>query len=156
MRMLLALFVVFSASPALADLAPRPDYVETCTIENHQKDGLTCTSCTADYAHRDKCELELGPKGYKKACNTRGASVWNEVWCLAPAPAPEKPAEPEEKATEKSQELVVKAADVQPKRDSKCGAGGLGVGLPLLLALGLLRMIPRRVGFASLRIRRHS
>jgi hypothetical protein len=162
MRALLALFVVASvASPALADLAPPPGYVEKCTVENHQKDGRTCTSCAADFKRRDRCELELGVKGYTRACRTRGASVWSEVWCLdakpaptpsepaptpaEPVPAPVEPPAPPAPAPEQNTPAPeVKAADVQPKRDGKCNAGGLATALPLVLALGSLGVLAAR------------
>lgn len=147
MRALLA-FVVLAATslsaPAFADIAPPPGYVEKCTVENHQKDGKTCTSCSADFKSRDRCESELGPKGYTRACRTRGASVWTEVWCheakpepapdpspTGPAPAPTEPAPAPEQSAPTPE---VKAADVQPKRDGKCAGGGLETALPLALA----------------------
>lgn len=153
MRALLATFAALAvtalSTPALADLAPPPGYVEKCTVENHQKDGKTCTSCAADFKNRDRCESELGPKGYTRACRTRGASVWSEVWCLEgkPAPAPTEPAptpaEPAPAPEQRAPTPEVKAADVQPKRDGKCGAGGLGTALPLALALGSLALTAR-------------
>lgn len=163
MRALLAVFAALAVAavsgPAFADLAPPPGYVEKCTVENHQKDNKTCTSCAADFKSRDRCESELGPKGYTRACRTRGASLWSEVWCLegkpaptptepAPAPTPVEPAPspsaPPAPAPEQSAPTPeVKAADVQPKRDGKCGAGGLGTALPLALALGSLALTAR-------------
>lgn len=170
MRALLAIFAALAvtavSTPALADLAPPPGYVEKCTVENHQNDGKTCTSCAADFKSRDRCESELGTKGYTRACRTRGASVWSEVWCLEAKPAPTPtpgPAEPAPTPTpaepapapspNPAPELnapppEVKAADVAPKRDSKCGSGGLATGLPLALALGTLAL--------SARVRRRS
>lgn len=161
MRALLATFAALAvtalSTPALADLAPPPGYVEKCTVENHQKDGKTCTSCAADFKNRDRCESELGPKGYTRACRTRGASVWSEVWCLeskpaptepAPTPAPAEPAPiptpiPTPAPESSAPAPEVKAADLAPKRDSKCGAGGLETGLPLALALGSLALTAR-------------
>lgn len=153
MRALLAVFaalaVTTSSAPASADIAPPPGYVEKCTVENHQKDGTTCTSCAADFKRRDRCESELGPKGYTRACRTRGASVWSEVWCLeakperapatpepapAPAPTPEPAPSPAPAPEQSAPTPEVKAADVQPKRDGKCAGGGLETALPLALA----------------------
>lgn len=147
-----ALFAVMTLSaPALADIAPPPGYVERCTVKNHQQEGRTCTACPSDFKRRGHCELELGPKGYTKMCSTRGASVWTEVWCLdaLPTPAPEpKPAQPSEPTPEPAPaptpKLEVKAADVAPKRDSKCGAGGLEFGLPLAFAFGAITLFARR------------
>jgi len=68
----------------------------------------------------------------------------------APAePAPDAPKQEEPEPVEQptldrptdaptKSEPVVKAADVAPKRDSKCGAGGLELGLSMLGALFLL------------------
>ena len=69
---------------ALADLPPLEDYVETCTVANH---GTRCKTCSAYHAGREDCEA-LEKQGYHKVCKTRGASVWDEVLCPGPVPAP--------------------------------------------------------------------
>lgn len=168
-------------SPARADLAPPPGYVETCTIENHEKDGTKkCSACSTYFREPDKCVGLMKPQGYTKVCRAGGASTWTEVWCKAKAdmvpgepepgepPIRPKPAKPEEPAkpleqdgaepgatgttdsptpppeeakpveTVEAKPVEVKAADVAPKRDGKCGAGGAGLGGSLLLALGLI------------------
>jgi hypothetical protein len=66
---------------AFADIAPGPDYVESCTVEKQCKpveEGLTCGS---NHTERDKCEKAYAKDGWVHRCNTRGASVWTEVWC---------------------------------------------------------------------------
>lgn len=78
---------------ALADIPPPPGYEETCTVE------LACPSaqgvtCGASFDDRDACERDWGEKGYRKACQTRGASTWTEIWCSTAAPAGRVTAEP--------------------------------------------------------------
>lgn len=181
----LSLVAVF-ANPALADLAPEPGYVEQCTIKNHEGPDTSCTSCRASFKDRDGCAGLMGPQGYTRACRTRGASVWTEVWCKAkdgarpaptpptePTPSPEPaptptptPVEPKQQAgdavsrdaaptppaetPEPKAPIEVKAADVQPKRDGKCGAGGFATGLPLLVAAMTLALRRGRSPLRSL------
>ena len=80
----LTAFVVLGvASTVSADVAPPPDYVEDCTIENEQGTGETCISCNTYHGEPDACSDEWGSQGYEHRCNTAGASVWDEVWCKA-------------------------------------------------------------------------
>jgi hypothetical protein len=56
---------------------------------------------------------------------------------------PARPAETETRDTpapprNEARPVEVRGADVAPKRDGKCGAGGAGLGWSLLAALGLL------------------
>jgi hypothetical protein len=146
-----------TSSDVRADLAPRPGYVEQCTIEKLEKDGtLTCESCSTYFREADKCERQFANTAFKKQCRAGGASTWTELWCkpkgkddgaspspLEPAPAPAEPAPAPAEPAPKNEaapanEPVVKGADVAPKRDSKCGAGGLELVLPLLASLFLL------------------
>lgn len=105
---LFALSSLLLAPAALADVAPPPGYVEQCTVSKQQKDGLECTLCTGAYhGAPDHCVKIYEPQGLTRACRTRGASVWKEVWCrkaggppiqdipVAPTPAPEPAPEPE-------------------------------------------------------------
>jgi hypothetical protein len=93
--------LVLIAAFALADIPPPADYVETCTVE------LACPSaqgvaCSASFDDRDACLRDWGDKGYSKACSTRGASVWTEVWCSTaapPGPASDEPPTPSEPAS---------------------------------------------------------
>ena len=68
-------------SVAWADVAPPPGYVEQCTLEKQQVQADTCTLCPSSYQDPEKCKKEWEAKGYEKRCQSRGASVWNEVWC---------------------------------------------------------------------------
>ncbi len=77
----------FLAGHALADVAPPPDYVEKCTIEEQQGAGDECQPCGASFQGREKCTA-LGAEGYKHRCKAHGASVWTEVWCRSKAPIP--------------------------------------------------------------------
>lgn len=72
-----------SASIVSADVAPPPDYVEDCTIENQQGADETCISCNTYHGEPDACSEQYEPQGYEHRCNTAGASVWDEVWCKA-------------------------------------------------------------------------
>lgn len=76
----------FMASVALADVAPPSDYVEQCTVAKKQTAGKECEACKNDYRSfqadtQDPCKFQYEPGGYTKICQSRGASVWTEVWC---------------------------------------------------------------------------
>lgn len=84
--MMMSLFLTL----ALADVPPEPGYVETCTPEQACP-GRASGVCSAWYGGSEECE-PYRAKGWEKACQTRGASTWQEVWCApggaAPAPLP--------------------------------------------------------------------
>ncbi len=82
---------------ALADIPPPPGYTETCTVELAcpSAQGVVCSG--SFFGDRTVCEREWATKGYSKACQTRGASTWDEVWCsnaAPPGPLSDAPAEP--------------------------------------------------------------
>jgi hypothetical protein len=85
----LSLSAVLAAAPARADLAPPPDYVEACTMDNAPKDQ-ECHRCGAFFGNRTWCSDELASYGFSRNCRTRGASVWGEIWCR-PKAASNKP-----------------------------------------------------------------
>jgi len=93
-RLVVATVVVLGAAisvPAAADIAPPPGYEETCTLEQVQVPGNSCVECRGSFQDREACATEWSPQGYEKACQTRGASVWTEIWCTAAeAPAAEE------------------------------------------------------------------
>lgn len=69
--------------PAWADIAPPPGYVETCTVERMSEGGDSCIECRGSFQDREACAGEWEPQGYDKRCQTRGASVWTEIWCTS-------------------------------------------------------------------------
>lgn len=71
------------AGSALADVAPPPDYVETCTVDQQQGDGETCVSCEVSFEDFEACINTYEPQGYELRCKTAGASVYSEVFCMA-------------------------------------------------------------------------
>ncbi len=76
--------LVLSASIASADLPPPPGYVEKCTVAKQQKESTSCVLCgDAYFREPDACANRYLEKGYTKACQTRGASTWEEVWCIS-------------------------------------------------------------------------
>ena len=124
--------IVLFAAFALADIPPPPGYEETCTVE------LVCASeqgvtCAASFNDRDACERDWGDKGYSKACKTRGASTWTEVWCSTAAPVgPDQPVQaPAEPST----------TDV--RRSSRCSSLTLSASW-MLVGLGCLGLRRRR------------
>lgn len=80
----------FAGTPAHADVAPDPGYVETCTVEKQQEGGAECRSCVGSFQDAggvsEECRA-LESDGYSKKCQTAGASTWTEVWCKGDAPA---------------------------------------------------------------------
>lgn len=77
---LLIVALSFCAAPALADIPPGPDYVESCTLDK-QVDSDTCESCGAFHGDPTACQKRFEAKGWVHRCQTRGASVWTEIWC---------------------------------------------------------------------------
>ncbi|MBW2459158.1 MAG: hypothetical protein JRI68_31965 [Deltaproteobacteria bacterium] len=80
------------ASPARADVAPPPDYVEQCTLTHHQAPRSECVECgDAYHGEPDACRNRYAQAGYSLACRTGGASVWEEIWCrpMGTKPAPD-------------------------------------------------------------------
>ncbi|MBL8359836.1 MAG: hypothetical protein JNN18_05025 [Rubrivivax sp.] len=88
---LLPFLVLALAGPTRADIPPPKGYVETCTPERACA-GRAAVSCRGSFRDADGCQKQFEPQGLVRACRTRGASVWTEVWCKpapgsAPAPA---------------------------------------------------------------------
>lgn len=71
----------FCALPALADVPPPDDYVETCTVAKQEKSTTECLACKAYYGASTRCQTMLEPFCYSKTCKSYGASVWTEVYC---------------------------------------------------------------------------
>lgn len=160
---LTALFV-YCTSPARADVAPPPDYVEQCTVANHQAPRTECVQCGEAYHGAPKaCENRYTQAGYSLACRTGGASVWQEIWCrpVGTAPGPE-PAPTSTFATPPdpfpaNQQAGPGPTDPnhtvgpQPSKSGSCGACTVGRQTGTALAgLSLLAVVLAALG------RRHS
>lgn len=75
-------------TPVHADIAPPRGSVEICTVEKQcPRDEVDI--CKASRSDRDACARRHVNDGFKLACKTHGATVWNELWCR---PASRKPA----------------------------------------------------------------
>jgi hypothetical protein len=103
MRFALFAAVLLSSSFAFADIPPLPPPNQAnqggppppgeCAVSAQQRPGEQCQECAASYEAPDKCQNELGSRGFAKRCRGPGASVWHEVWCSgggAPPPAEKK------------------------------------------------------------------
>jgi hypothetical protein len=77
-------------SPALADVAPPRGYVETCVMGKQERPGQECVWCENGRVDtvRGMCtdQMALPARGYRKRCNTRGSTVWTEIWCRGRKP----------------------------------------------------------------------
>lgn len=135
--------LVALALPALAraDIPPSPDYVETCTVANHQGPGEQCLVCGEAYhGDVDACQRQHAPTGHARRCRTAGASVWQEVWCKGGAAGPPVKAPPA-------------AADVKPAppartappaptaADSSAAGSGCSVGARAPLGGWMLALV---------------
>jgi hypothetical protein len=76
------------AATAAADLPPPIGYIEECTPERQQVAGLECVGCASYFGSPTKCPDLLVPLDFTKACQSRGASTWTEVWCRPATGAP--------------------------------------------------------------------
>jgi len=74
-------FVLALATSVRADVAPDPDYVERCTLGQQQESGDECVECRASFEEPERCKQQYASGGYAPRCQTRGASVWTEIWC---------------------------------------------------------------------------
>ncbi|OIP32490.1 MAG: hypothetical protein AUK47_20425 [Deltaproteobacteria bacterium CG2_30_63_29] len=69
------------SSVAFADVAPPPDYEETCTVALQGSATRDCVSCAASYQEPDICATTHATDGYANVCRAWGGSFWDEVWC---------------------------------------------------------------------------
>ena len=107
-------------SGAQADIAPPPDYVESCTVEA-QGPGKECTLCgDAYHGDRDACEKKHAGAGFERRCRTSGASVWEEVWCKTSPASPPTPVTPAEASGAKADPPATPQA---PKPTNASGGG---------------------------------
>jgi MYXO-CTERM domain-containing protein len=130
---LLGCSLAVTATSARADVPPPEGYVEACTVEK-QAPGQECVLCGDSYYKTpNACAAKLEPDGYTKACRTRGASTWKEVWCkkgkAAPAasvgPAPSASAVPVA-----SSEPATPVASAPPAASAAPAADAAGKSLP--------------------------
>jgi len=71
---------------ALADAPPPPtDFLGSCTVAAQAQKGESCELCGAHFSAPDRCQAQLGSKGYTRRCRDVGVQAWNEVWCAAKA-----------------------------------------------------------------------
>ncbi|MBX3125853.1 MAG: hypothetical protein KF718_04025 [Polyangiaceae bacterium] len=135
------LFLSLWAPSALADLAPEPGYVESCSVARHQVGGASCVACGASFEDTEACEKEHQPRGYAKRCQTSGASVWTEVWCRGGDPSAVPQGEPASPAGPAG----------APEKSGSCGACAVGqpasdpLPLALLLAFGAVVVLRPRL-----------
>jgi len=76
------------ASSAAADIPPPIGYIEECTPARQQLSGLECVGCSSYFGSLEKCPDLLVALDFTKACQSRGASTWTEVWCRPATGAP--------------------------------------------------------------------
>lgn len=68
-------------SPAMADMPPPAEPVETCTLEKQQPAGEECIMCGVSESDPAKCLKRLAQRGYQRRCRASGAPMWLEMWC---------------------------------------------------------------------------
>jgi len=151
----LALLCAVAVAPieVRADVAPDPDYVESCTLEKQRESGDECFECRASFQDPDACKHHA-EGGYAPRCQTRGASVWTEIWCRVKPPSDDQQTE---FAQPPKDDRPVELAAADPKDETVaapekhgCGACGVGAasstwaGLGLTLASAMLLLRRRR------------
>lgn len=95
-KTLAALAIALSPGLALADIPPPKGYVEQCTVEKACKKGEEGTECRGWHGDPEGCSNRLSPAGWEARCQTRGASVWTEVFCRPKGPKKQGPPKKEE------------------------------------------------------------
>ena len=143
------LVVLGVASTAWADVAPPPDYVEECTVDQQEGANETCISCNTYHGEPDACSDEWAPQGYEHRCNTAGASVWDEVWCKADETegTGDTPANgDEEETTDEVEETTEGCGDEGEDGLARASivANSAGAAVCAFLAVGALIFIRRR------------
>ena len=84
---LLATLFLLTSSLALADVAGETDLPEDCTLENHERGGITCDTCVdgSDIAASDEnhCATKFEGTNLAHVCNTAEGNEdeRTEVWC---------------------------------------------------------------------------
>jgi hypothetical protein len=135
------MWILVLAPLAFADVVD-PGYIETCTPS-------VCSApdkvfeCSAWHGERDAC-VKTAPPGYTKSCQTRGASVWSEIWCGGPDAAPVTSAlgGPSPAPSPKPEPAAV-VAEKTSGGGGPCGTVPLAAS-SLLMGAGLLVLAGRR------------
>ncbi|HEX2877056.1 MAG TPA: hypothetical protein VHP33_37655 [Polyangiaceae bacterium] len=132
---LLAGAIAVTAPSVRADVPPPEGYVEPCTVEKQSASGQGCVLCGDSYYKTpNACAAKLEPDGYTKACRTRGASTWKEVWCKngKGAPAASAPPAPSASAAAPaaSSEPATPVASASPAASTAPAAEDAGKSLP--------------------------
>lgn len=146
----LSLAAAFVTVPALADVPPPAGYVEQCTAAKQQKAGTECVSCGSYHGSVDKCPNLLSSSGFTKACQSRGASVWSEVWCRPAGGAALSPEAAKEVHAPTADELAAANAGPSPGHSgcAACDAAGTSgttaLGTTALVGLCALILFRRR------------
>ena len=133
--MTLAAMLSFSTTVS-ADIPPRPDYVENCTISTQQQEGETCVLCWATFDNNQMC-TSLADMGFAHRCRARGGTSWNEVWCSIPdvdegtgegaeGEDPEPPVEPPTNTPTETTPTQTDDEPAPPTKPSALGSGSQG------------------------------
>jgi hypothetical protein len=72
------------ARPALADVAPPPNYQEQCTLEKKTTSASECLECQSireGVANSDRCPTLLSPYCFVEVCAAWGSMAYPTVWC---------------------------------------------------------------------------
>jgi LPXTG-motif cell wall-anchored protein len=139
-KLLLAAVCAVTLAPleARADVAPDPDYVESCTLEKQRENGEECFECRASFQDPDACK-QHAEGGFAPRCQTRGASVWTEIWCRV---KPTRDEHPSDFAQPPPDDRPVELAAADPKDETvaapeKHGCGACSIGAPSSIWGGL-------------------
>jgi MYXO-CTERM domain-containing protein len=142
-------------SGARADVGPDPDYVESCSLEQQRREGDDCFECRASFQDRDACKRHA-EGGYAPRCQTRGASVWTEIWCRV-KPSSERRDDFAQPPPGKDEPIELASADDSAKgvqAPEKHGCGACAVGAPSSVPTGLLAAMTSAMALALRRRRR--
>lgn len=91
--------VVSGVRVSLADLAPPPSYVETCTLAKQQRPGERCEECSVARGDNDTCRFRYAEGPFAQRCARRDSPARRtEIWCaparvepVPPVPTPTQP-----------------------------------------------------------------
>lgn len=123
-KTLAALVIVLFPGLVLADIPPPEGYVEQCTVAKACRKGEEGTECRGWHGDREGCSNRLSPEGWEARCQTRGASVWTEVFCRPKGAKKQEPPRKEEPVTPPAKDEPAKTpAAPAPAKPAKKPAG---------------------------------